>query len=190
VEPLTPDQAYEQLRQGHQRFLKDEGGGDGRSGARRVELADGQAPFVAILCCADSRMSPEIVFDTGLGDVFVVRVAGNVANPCSIASIEYAVAHLGTKLVAVVGHQSCGTVAAAVEGGDAGKNLNHLIGHINPALAKSGSTDVDTVARCNAQLNAERLVQDSEIIRQAVEDGTARIVSGFYHLKSGEVDIL
>jgi len=108
---------------------------------------------------------PELAFDTGLGELFVVRVAGNVANSSSIASIEYAVAHLGTKLIVVLGHQSCGAVTAAVAGGDNGYNLNHLLSHITPAIAasKEGAT-VNDVTKKNADLTVGELINRSEII--------------------------
>jgi carbonic anhydrase len=156
--------------------------------ARRAELARGQAPFAAVLGCADSRTAPEILFDAGLGKLFVVRVAGNVANVSSVASIEYAVANLGTRLVVVLAHESCGAVAAALAGGDAGKNLNCLLGHIKPAIDAPGENEVNTVARRNAQQQAEKLLADSEILRNAVEHDGLRIVTAFHNFTSGAVD--
>jgi carbonic anhydrase len=128
----------------------------------------------------------EIFFDTGPGELFVVRVAGNVANPSSIASIEYAVAHLGTKLIVVMAHESCGAVAAAIKGGDAGKNLNTLLGYIQPAIG-SGDKAVNEVARRNARQSADRLLSESDIIRPAVESGDVKIVTAFFHF-NGEVE--
>jgi carbonic anhydrase len=185
METLTAEQALERLKQGNDRFRGDQLEGTGRDGARREALAGGQHPFAIILGCADSRVSPEIAFDAGLGELFVTRVAGNVANRSSIASIEYAVTHLGPKLVVVMGHESCGAVNAALEGGDAGPNLNHLLEHIQPALAATGEGGVDAVSRSNAALQAERMVQESDIIRRAVEEEGVKIVSAYYHLRTG-----
>jgi carbonic anhydrase len=188
--PLTADEAYERLRQGNKRFLDGTVEGAGREDARREMLAEGQQPFAIILCCADSRVVPELAFDTGLGELFVVRVAGNVANVATVASIEYAVANLGTQLVAVMAHQSCGAVAAAIAGGDATKSLRHLLGYIQPAVAGSDDADVDAVARLNAKLNAKRLVEESDLIREAVENDGVRIVTGFYIPSTGAIELV
>lgn len=156
-------------------------------GARLGELIENQRPFAVILSCSDSRVSPEIIFDTGLGELFVVRVAGNIANRSSIASIEYAVANLGTRLVVVMAHQRCGAVAAAIEGGGGSKDLSHLISYIRPAL-EPPERDVDVVARRNARINTERLADESDIIRAAVESDRVRITTAFFQLSSGEVE--
>jgi len=162
--------------------------GAGRDASRRRELAGGQSPFAIILTCSDSRVIPELAFDTGLGELFLARVAGNVANTSSIASIEYAVANLGSKLIVVMAHESCGAVAAAIAGGDSGKNLNHLLDHIQPALAESVEPEVNAVAQCNARMNALRLTSESTILRSAVETDDVKIVTAFYHLESGVVE--
>jgi len=129
-----------------------------------------------------------LTFDTGLGELFVVRVAGNVANPSSIASVEYAVAHLGSKLIVVLGHENCGAVTAAIAGGDNGPNLNHLLGFISPMV---GSTDdqVNEVVKRNARHVAAELANNSEILSKALAEGGLKIVSGYYHLGSGEVSL-
>jgi carbonic anhydrase len=129
MEPLiSAKAALERPQQGNERFSSALAKGPGRVGSRHQELLKGQWPFAIMLCCSDSRATPEIVFDTRLGDLFVVWVAGNVANTSSIASMEFAVANLGTKLVVVMGHESCGAVAATIKGGDLGRNLNRLLG--------------------------------------------------------------
>jgi len=176
----------ERLTQGNARFLA----WVAQNEPRRAEMAAGQQPFAIVLTCADSRVAPEIVFDAGPGELFVVRVAGNIANACSIASIEYAVAHLGTRLIVVMAHESCGAVAAAIEGGDAGPNLNHLIEHIAPAVASAEGADADAVARLSAQRSAERLTTESEILRDAVNKDGLEIVTAFFHFSSGEVELL
>lgn len=157
--------------------------------ANRVALETGQAPFAAILTCADSRVAPEIVFNRGRGEVFVVRVAGNVANSSSIASLEYAVAHLGVRLIVVMGHEACGAVGASIAGNDESPHLEHLVAQIQPAVASADDHEVDTVGRRNAVLNAERLKNDSEILKSFCErsDDPLRIVPAFYNW-SGRVD--
>ena len=132
-------------------------------------------------------MPTDIVFDAGLGDLFVIRVAGNVANTTSIASIEYAVANLGSKLVVVLGHEGCGAVAAARDGGDLGENLNTLLGFIRPALDPPVK-DMNLIVRRNARNSANRLMERSDIIRGAVESGEVRIVTAFYHFSDGAVE--
>ena len=129
--------------------------------------------------------------DYGLGELFVVRVAGNVANSSSIASIEYAVAHLGSEVIVVLGHQSCGAVTAAIGGGDNGYNLNHLLSHITPAISASEKgAEVNDVVKKNAKMNAEELKNRSDIIKNAVNDGKVKIVPAYYNLDSGKVDFL
>ena len=177
------DQVLERLKHGNSRFLERVRSDE----PRRAELASGQQPLAIVLGCADSRVAPEIAFDTGLGELFVVRVAGNVANTASIASIEYAVAPLGARLIVVLAHESCGAVGAALEGGDMGKNLNHLLEHITPAVQAAGESDVNAVARRSARLNAERLTTESEILRKALPDGL-RIVTAFFHFTTGAVE--
>lgn len=136
-------------------------------------------------------MVPEHAFDSGLGDLFTVRVAGNVANTSSIASMEYAVAHLGSEIIVVMGHESCGAVTAAMNGGDNGYNLNHLLSHIAPAIAGSGKdAPVNDVVKKNAQLTAEELKTRSTIIKEAVESGKVKVVPAYYNLDSGKVDFL
>ncbi len=178
------DQVLDRLKEGNARF-QERVRADER---RRAELASGQEPVAIVLACADSRVAPEIAFHMGLGELFVVRVAGNVANTVSIASIEYAVAHLGARLIVVLAHESCGAVGAALEGGDAGKNLNHLLEFITPAVQASGENDVNTVARRSARLNAERLTSESELLREAVGRDGLRIVTAFFHFSTGAVE--
>ncbi len=188
---MTIDNVIERLKDGNERFVADKLDGKLQDSARRDSLTAGQEPYAIILSCADSRVVPELAFDTGLGELFVVRVAGNVANSSSIASIEYAVAHCGSKVVVVLGHQSCGAVTAAVSGGDNGYNLNHLLSHITPAIGASPEgAPVNDVVKVNAKLNAEELKTRSKIIRDAANSGSIQIVPAYYNLDSGRVDFL
>lgn len=188
---MTKEQVINRLKEGNKRFMTNGLQTELSDSSRRNELSGGQSPWAIVLSCADSRVVPELAFDTGLGELFVVRVAGNVANTSSMASIEYAVAHLGTEIIMVMGHQSCGAVTAAMGGGDNGYNLNHLLAHVAPAIAASGDgADVDSVVRKNAEMTAEDLVSRSTIIGDAVRSGKVQIVSTYYSLETGEVQFL
>lgn len=185
------NEVLDRLKEGNKRFVADQLEHKLQDQPRRTELVKGQAPWAIVLSCADSRVAPELAFDTGLGELFVVRVAGNVANTSSMASIEYAVAHLGTPVIVVMGHQSCGAVGAALAGGDNGYNLNHLLAHITPAVSACGEgADTNEVVKKNAHLNADELVNRSSIIRDAVNAGKVKVVSAYYNLTNGAVDFL
>ena len=188
---MSFNETIDRLKAGNKRFVSDTLEHQMQDSSRRGEVTGGQSPYAIILSCADSRVVPELAFDTGLGELFVVRVAGNIANTSSIASMEYAVAHLGTQLIVVLGHQSCGAVTAAVGGGDNGYNLNHLLSHITPAIAASGEgASVDAVIRKNAQLTVDDMCKRSSIIGDAVNSGKVKVVPAYYHLDSGEVEFL
>ena len=188
---MTTNDIINRLESGNQRFTTDQLEHGLQDTGRKKSLTGGQKPFAIVLSCADSRVVPELAFDTGLGELFVVRVAGNVANSSSIASIEYAVAHLGCQVIVVMGHESCGAVTAAVQGGDNGYNLNHLLSHIQPALTASGDgAEIADVIKKNAVLNGEELQNRSAIIKNAVESGNLKIVPAYYHLEDGKVELL
>ncbi|NJB85861.1 carbonic anhydrase [Lewinella marina] len=188
---MTIDQVVSRLQEGNERFVADKLDGKLQNSSRRGELTSGQKPYAIVLSCADSRVVPELAFDTGLGEIFVVRVAGNIANTSSIASIEYAVAHIGSPVIVVLGHESCGAVTAALQGGDNGYNLNHLTAHIKPAIKSSPQgASVNEVVKENARLTAQELQDRSSIIRQAVQDGKVKIVPAYYNLHTGKVDML
>ena len=186
---MNAEQALARLKEGNENFVSDKLDGKLQNSSRRQELTGGQHPYAIILSCADSRVVPELAFDTGLGEIFVVRVAGNVANASSMASIEYAVANLGTKLIVVMGHESCGAVAAAVAGGDNGPNLNTLVGYIQPSVEKIGSeAELKSIVEENARHSSNELVTSSAIISNAVQNDDVEIVTAYYHLGSGKVD--
>lgn len=188
---MTTKEIIGRLEEGNSRFTSDSLVSKLKDSSRRNALTGGQQPFAIVLSCADSRVVPELAFDTGLGEIFVVRVAGNIANSSSIASIEYAVAHLGCKVIVVLGHESCGAVTAAVAGGDNGYNLNHLLSHITPAIAASGEgASIADVIKKNAALTVEELKNRSAIIGKAVDSGALEIQAAYYHLDSGRVEML
>lgn len=183
-------EALTRLQTGNDHFAMDKLDGKLQNSSRRHELTQGQHPFAIILSCADSRVVPELAFDAGLGELFVIRVAGNVATQSAIASIEYAVAHLHTNLIVVLGHQSCGAVTAAAAGGDNGPNLNHLLGYIAPAVESSAGDSIDNIVKKNAVLTGKALGDNSEIIKAALDTGDLKIMPAYYNLSSGKVDFL
>jgi len=187
---LLWDAALAKLKAGNDRFVNEQAEGKKQALDRRQELTKGQAPWAIILSCADSRVVPELAFDTGLGELFVIRVAGNIANTSTIASIEYAVAHLDVNLIVVMGHESCGAVTAAMAEGDAeSNNLKHLLDYIQPALsACPNCQDVNEVVKKNAELTAEALAANSSIIQNEIQNGELKVFSAYYNLSDGHVD--
>ncbi|MDP1569329.1 MAG: carbonic anhydrase [Vicinamibacterales bacterium] len=193
----TPAAALALLREGNQRFAKNAG----RRldfGAARAQLAGGQAPFASILGCADSRVPPELVFDQGLGDLFVVRLAGNLAaddNHAVMGSLEFASLVLGSRLIVVLGHSSCGAVNAAIgrlAGGEAAPgSIGPLVTSIKPAVERaqreSGTGDLlDRAIRVNVRMEMERLGRHPGLA-PLIGQGTLAIAGGIYQLATGEV---
>ena len=156
-------------------------------------MAKGQHPFAAVLGCSDSRVPPEVVFDEGLGDLFTVRVAGNVATDDVVASLEYAVAHLGPKLIVVLGHERCGAVDATMKGGAPEGHLAALVDRIKPATdavkGKPGDT-LDLAVRQNVANVVKQLRATQPILAKDVASGAVKIVGARYDLDSGLVEIL
>jgi carbonic anhydrase len=178
------------LQAGNQRHVNARYTHPHQTSARRLELARGQQPRAVILACADSRVPPEIVFDQGLGDLFVIRVAGNIAAAEEIASIEYAVEHLHTPLVVVLGHQSCGAVGAAIEGGEAPGHLPALIEAIHPAVEKARKLPgdlSDNAVRINVEMVVDQLRSSKPVLAEEVAAGKLRIVGAVYSLETGKV---
>ena len=161
-----------------------------QTATRQRELAGGQAPHAIILSCADSRVAPEIILDQGLGDLFDVRVAGNVASDTEIASIEYAASHLHTPLLVVMGHQNCGAVTAAAETGHADGHLPSLIALIRPAIDRARTQPGDLIENA-VKLNVENFVRQSRgskpLLAALVEKGTLMVTGAVYSLDTGKV---
>jgi carbonic anhydrase len=189
----TPDQALQQLVQGNARFVGGKVTRPNQTAKRRGEVAKGQRPFAAILSCSDSRVPPEVVFDQGLGDLFVVRVAGNVADDPGIGSLEYAVAVLGAPLVMVLGHSACGAVDATLKGGEFPGRVGSIAKLIAPAVEKAKGQPGNTLANAihaNVALTVDRLKTTTPILSDAVEKKKIRIVGAHYDLASGRVELL
>ncbi len=184
---ISADEALARLRAGNQRYMEGHLEHHHADGARRLVLRTGQDPYAAILSCADSRVVPEIIFDEGLGDLFVVRVAGNVANVSSLASLEYAVAHLNVRLIVVLGHESCGAIQAACQPTDETPNLHQLLDQIRPAIQTAAETSINEAVRANARHTAEQAFAKSALLESTAG---LRIVPAYYNLASGRVDFL
>lgn len=195
---VSPSDALAVLIEGNDRFVHGSLVHPAQDAARRAALTAGQKPSAIILSCSDSRVPPEVVFDRGLGDLFVVRTAGEVADATALASIEYAVEHLGARLIVVMGHSSCGAVKAALStpiGSSAGSsNLDILVGHIRPHISKFSAqviTEDPTVrepVRSNVEGIAKSLSLHSAVLRKAIADRSIKIVQAIYNLDSGKVD--
>jgi len=190
MDNLHWEKALEKLKKGNLHFIEDKLDGKLQNSTRRQELVGGQKPYAVILSCADSRIVPEFTFDTGLGELFVVRVAGNIANTSTLASIEYAIANLGVNLILVLGHENCGAITAAVENYNKvpDKNFSHLFRYIAPAIRQAKSNDINNIVRKNAELTAQSVYKNSKIISNAVDKGKVKIIPAYYHLESGKVD--
>ncbi len=190
---LAADKALAKLMAGNQRYVRHKEQHPDQSLARRKELRTGQHPFAVILGCADSRVSPELVFDEGLGDLFDIRVAGNIVDDAVLGSIEYAVEHLGAKLVMVLGHEKCGAVSAAVEGGAAGAHIEALVAAIRPSVEASSNEPGDRIHNCviaNARRVAQQVRESEPVLKSAVEKRGVKVVAADYDLDSGKVRLL
>ena len=189
---ITPDQALQLLIEGNQRFVEARRQNPNQDWTRITEVAPSQAPFAAILGCADSRVPAEIVFDRGFGDIFVCRVAGNVLTPEEKGSLEFGTLVLGAKVVMVVGHENCGAVKAAMQGGELPGQIGSLTKAIKPAVESSKNQPGDKVEnaiKANIRLQANR-VKASPVIDQLIKEGKLKIVGGYYDLDTAAVEII
>ena len=186
-------QALRRMLDGNERFVRLKAKHPDESLARRKELVESQHPFAIVIGCADSRVPPEILFDQGLGDLFVIRNAGNVVDDDVLGSIEYAAEHLGTKLVVVLGHEKCGAVSFAVKGGAAEGHLKSVVNAIAPVVEEAKKMPGDPIHNCvirHAQRAAQLLRSSEPILKPMVEKGELRIVSADYDLRTGRVRLL
>jgi carbonic anhydrase len=207
---MNADQALKLLLDGNKRFVNGNRSYPHQDSRRIQDLAQGQYPWATILSCSDSRVPPEHIFDVGLGDLFIVRVAGNICGEIEIGSLEYAVEHLRTPLIAVLGHTSCGTVTAAVEQSDTqsnlvaegssvvADNLSDVLNKITPTVARtmqqdpklSGSRLITAVVHENVWQSIEDILRYSSVIRNSVRDQRVSLVGSLYHIEKGSVDWL
>jgi len=199
---ITAQQALDRLREGNHRFVSGVRSVDTLiTQMRRNELVDGQAPFAIILGCSDSRVPAEIVFDQGVGDLFVIRVAGNVVAPSQVGSVEFAAERFGTQLVVVLGHSMCGAIEATLEelgrpSREQSPNLRSIVDRVRPSveplleteLAKSPESLLHHAVRANIRTSANHLRHGSQILEQLIQKGSLRVVGAEYSLETGQVD--
>ena len=192
LQNLTPYQGFEILREGNERFIKNL-----KKDHDHLEMInetrEGQYPFAVILSCMDSRTSVELIFDQGLGDLFSIRVAGNIVNNDILASIEFAIKYVGSKVLMVLGHTECGAIKSARQGVNDG-HLTDLLKRIQPSISKALLSDDkdhlfdDKVAYANVENSLEEIVNRSAIVKEMFEKGQIGIVGGVYNIENGRVD--
>ncbi len=199
---ISAHAALERLREGNGRFVSEIWGREAlRDSARRMEVAAAQAPFAAILGCSDSRVPVEIVFDQGLGDLFVIRVAGNIVAPSQIGSVEFAAERTGTRLVVVLGHTQCGAIQATIEtlqqpSERQSRNLNSIVDRIRPSVEGLLGTElrhdpdalVRHAVRANIRASADHLRHGSRVIEHLIENEGLLVVGAEYSLETGLVE--
>lgn len=193
VTNITADEALARLKAGNERFVSGHvihpnGGAD-----RRAEVAKGQMPYAIVVGCSDSRVGPEVVFDQGLGDLFVVRTAGNVVDDVALGSIEYAAEHFGVPVIFVLGHTRCGAVAAAVAGGESPGHVGSIVEKIKPAVEETKGKEgdaVDNAVRANVRNVVNQLRGAGPILSGLVKSGKLRVVGGCYDLETGRVGMV
>ena len=191
---VAPAEAIAKLKESNARYTSGNLQHPGQTTERRAELTKSQHPFAIILSCSDSRVPPEIVFDQGLGDLFIVRVAGNVLNDEGLGSIEYGVEILGARLIVVLGHQSCGAVDAAMKTvaakGKAPGHIQSLVTAIKPVVTATPKGDLDTMIKANVKHVADALRSSTPILKAKVDSGDIRVIGGYYSLDTGAVTFL
>lgn len=191
---IPASEALQRLRDGNYRFAHgEENNLQSVNQARRAELVDGQSPFAVIVACSDSRVPVELLFDQGLGDLFVIRVAGNIVAPSQIGSVEFAAAQLGTKLVVVLGHSNCGAVEATLkelskQQETRSPNLQSIVNRIRPAVELLDNPSLHTAVVANVHNSVERLRGRSKLLKALIESGELTVVGAQYSIESGVVD--
>ena len=190
---VSGDAAQQTLIDGNKRYVEARMSHPNQTAQRRTEVAKGQHPFAAIVSCSDSRVPPEILFDQGLGDLFIVRLAGNIVDDAALASLEYAVEHLGVKYIMVLGHERCGAVEAAIKGGEAPGHIGTLVKAIQPAVDKARNQPgdlLDNAVRANVTMVVRQLKSSTPILEESVKKGDLTVVGAYYDLDDGVVAIL
>ena len=190
---MSPENARTRLENGNERFVESRAAHPHQSPERRKEISGGQHPFAAILTCSDSRVVPEILFDQGLGDLLVVRIARNIVDDAVLDTMEYGAAHLDVPLIVVLGHTRCGAVAAAVSGASSPRHMRALHEALEPAVraARNDAGDaIDNASRRNVILQVERLRRAGPKLAELCEARRLHIVGAMYDIETGAVDWL
>ncbi len=191
---VSPSDAVKKLNEGNKRYLSSSFKPK-EYNVQRNEQKKGQHPYAIVLTCSDSRVSPEIIFDEDLGQLFVIRVAGNVIDEVTLGSIEYAAEHLHSELLVVLGHTACGAVKATLEGGDFGENINALVAKIKPAVddAKSKIPDKEKALPLaidnNIELQVANAIRGSNILKELIHENKFKVVGGLYNIESGAASV-
>jgi carbonic anhydrase len=176
---------------GNKRYTSGAAAHPHQDAARRQEVLSGQQPFAVILSCSDSRVPPEVFFDQGIGDVFIIRVAGNIVDNVALGSIEYAAEHLGSPLIMVLGHDKCGAITATIQGGEAPGHIGSLVKAIAPAVEKARTQPGDLLDNAiwqNVQ-DVAAVIQTDELLAHLIHQGKLKVVGARYHLDSGAVEL-
>lgn len=190
VANVTPEQGYTRLIEGNRRFVDDKSIHPNRSAERREEVSVKQEPFAAILGCSDSRVSPDILFDQGIGDLFIIRVAGNVVGPIGLASVEYATLYLHAPLVVVLGHESCGAVKAVLDGKS--KDIEPIAELIQPAVKETATLQGDHLENA-VKANVLHIVEElkrNPALKELIDKKALLIKGAYYNFHSGQVEFL
>jgi carbonic anhydrase len=198
---ITSAEALDRLKEGNRRFVTGRASGDPYANHSRRDLIEGQEPFAIVLGCSDSRVPAEIVFDQGLGDLFVIRVAGNIVAPSQVGSVEFAAERFGTPLVVVLGHSRCGAVLATLEelvrpSQDQSRNLRAIVDRVRPSVESLLATDLSQdhdalvrhAVRANVSVSANHLRHGSDVLEQLIQRDRLRVVGAEYSLDTGVVD--
>ncbi len=183
----------QKLLDGNKRYVGAKLSHPNQTAERRAEVAKGQHPFAAIVSCSDSRVPPEVVFDQGMGDLFVIRLAGNVLDDAALGSLEYAVEHLGVKYILVLGHERCGAVDATVKAGEVPGHIGSLVKAIKPAVEKVRNDPgdlLDNAVRANVVMVVQQLKSSAPILEEAVKKNELKIEGARYDLDDGVVALI
>lgn len=190
--PNNPDEAIAQLKEGNARFINDQSAHPNRDDNRKIIQAKKQTPFASIMGCSDSRVPAEIIFDQGLGDLFIVRTAGQAPATASFGSLEFSVAVLGVKVIVVLGHEKCGAVAGAIGTAKLPGHIEDLVNIIRPGIKQYiGKPDkLEEAGKANVLSEVEALKTLDPILSQYVKEGKIKIIPAYYHLETGQVEFL
>ena len=190
---VKPEESFKRLQDGNERFVAGTPTQTSKDAKRRAEVAQGQKPFAIVVSCSDSRVGPEVVFDQGLGDIFVVLTAGHVVDDVGLGSIEYAVEHLGASLILVLGHERCGAVAATVAGGEAHGHVSAIVKAIKPAVTKTKGQPgdaVDNAVRAQVLEVVGQLQKADHLLAERVKAGKLKVAGARHDLDTGRVEVI
>lgn len=195
--PITPDQALNRLKDGNQRFCSNQSVHGNLTHERMVETDNqGQHPYATILGCSDSRVPVEAIFDAGIGEIFVVRVAGNVIDTHETGSIEYGVGHANTPVLVVLGHSHCGAVTAVAQHAHVEGSIKPLVKNIKTAVEEAQKSKgeefseemLEEAIRCNVWLSIKNVLEQSKEVRHLIKEGKLKVVGAYYHINDGSID--